>query len=152
MYIVPLLCTRAKEEEYEETRLCRSVEAALVGAEGLHVAFEQLHVLIVLQAPVGGKEKVLGRGGDEAFEDDVGAQALHETGDEVDILIDREEMEVVGPFGILLSHAGAPDELELMELDDVKGQRGDDGCGGEHLLVRLARKAEDEMAAREDAA
>ena len=54
-------------------------------------------------------------------------------------------MEVLGMLGILLRHACTPDELQLMQLDHVEWQSGDERSLPHKFVVILARKTQYEM-------
>jgi len=76
---------------------------------------------VVLETPAGGGEEGGGGLGNEAFEDEVGTQVGNEIAEEVDVCLYGVEVEVAGVGGVFFGHAGALDELELVELEGGDG-------------------------------
>lgn len=77
----------------------------------LQLFLHQRHELVVLESPAGLCKQVRRRLTDEAIEDDVGACAGNEPGNEAGIAVGGEADEVVGMLQVFLSHGCAADEL-----------------------------------------
>lgn len=99
------------------------METPLVGVSCFHMGTKAVHKFMVFQAPAWNGKEAGGGLGYEALKDEVGTETFDEIDDEVNIFVGGEEMEVGGTFCIFLRHAGALDELELVEFEGGDGQR-----------------------------
>lgn len=98
-------------------------EAALPGVAPDHHLAEHGGELVVLHAPAWGEEKVGGRLRGEALEGYVGAQALDVVYDCSGVVLGRgEEGDLVGVLLVVPGHGGAVHYLQLVELENVKGE------------------------------
>ena len=100
---------------------------------------------VVFESPAGGGEKGCGRLRDEAFEYDVGTQAGEEVAEEPDVFFYGEEVEVGRMLCVFRCHEGATDELELVYLQGVDGQGGEDVGFAEEHVAGFAGESEDDM-------
>ena len=88
----------------------------------------------------------------ETADPEVGAEALDDVGEQVEIVCKTKVEEILGAGGELGLNPGPPEDLQLMELDEIQGERVDVGAGFQDHPAVFARESENEVGADRDAA
>ena len=87
-----------------------------------HPFFHLIRKLVVLQAPVGSYQQLLGRLRHETLQHNVGTEMLYIVNGQIDVLISRIQMEIIRLMLVLRSHTRAFYQLQLMEFQGGQWQ------------------------------